>query len=101
MEVTVNAYGSRLFIAGTEIDGFTRIGSVDGMTIIMKLDAGDTGQRALATASVSDEPCEFVLTLKDGAQRRFLAVVRSCEMEGDDLRAVLCVARGSIEKVAA
>lgn len=101
MNITVDAYGSRLLIEGTEIGGFSRIGTADGMTIIMRLDADDLGQKALAAASVSAAPREFGIVFKDGGQRRFLAAVTSCEMDGDDLRAVLRLEPDSIVKAAA
>ena len=101
MNITVDAYGSRLYLDGTEIGGFSRLGTADGMTLVLKLDADDPGQRALSAASVSSAPHEFAIVFKDGPQRRFLAVVTSCEMDGDDLLAVLDVQAGSIVKEAA
>lgn len=98
MNITVDAYGSRLMIDGTEIGGFSRIGNADGMTIIMRLDADNLGQKALAAASVSAAPREFAIVFKDGTRRRFLASVTTCEMDGDDLRAVLHLEPGSIVK---
>jgi len=98
MIITVDAYGSRLLIDGTEIGGFSRIGTADGMTIIMRLDADDPGQKALAAASVSAAPREFCIVFKDGARRRFLASVTTCEMDGENLCAVLQMEPGSIVK---
>lgn len=99
--ITVDAYGSRLYLDGTEIGGFSRLGTADGMTLVLKLDAGDPGQRALSAASVSSVPHEFAIMFRDGPQRRFRATVTSCEMDGDDLHAVLRIEPGSIVKEAA
>lgn len=55
MPITVDVFGSWLLIDGTEIGGFSRIGNADGMTIIMRLDADDTGQKALAAMSPGEE----------------------------------------------
>jgi hypothetical protein len=98
LNITVDTFGSRLYVDGTEIGGFRRIGNMSGMTIFVRLNADDAGQKALAAASVSGASRDFGIVFKDGEERRFRAGVASCEMEGDDLRAVLSIEPGSITK---
>ena len=98
MSIMFDARGCRIHIDGKEIGGFSRCGNADGMAIIMRLDADDAGQKALAAASVSPEQQEFTLTFKDGALRQFRAVVTSCETIEENLCAVLDIQSGSIVK---